>query len=204
MIVLCSFFVADSVELQVAGYFSHGSASISQRLISVRRDSTLTLMDARFWSVMLCFLMVVAVFLEVLTPSMGAFTFIALALGVGSAWAGFHYSESMGWLMSAIDLGLFPVTLYIGIIFLKRSPLMHKGHVHGSHQNAPDALPLTELIGQHGRSITPLRPAGAALIGSRRLDVVTAGKFVDPNMAIKVIQVEGNRIVVEQVADSGV
>ena len=155
-------------------------------------------MDARFWSIVLCVLMIVAIVFEVLTPTMGFLVFVALALGIGSSWAGLQFSESFGWLMAAINLTLFPLSIYIAILGLKRSSLMHKSHVPGSTQNAPDAQPLTDLVGQQGRSITPLRPAGAALIGSRRVDVVTEGKFVAPDMPVKVIQVEGNRIIVEQ------
>lgn len=154
-------------------------------------------MDPRFWSVVLCLLMVLAIFAEMLTPTLGAFTVVAMGFGVGSAWMGFRHSPAFGWLITALDLVLFPATLYIGIVFLKRSPLMHRSQIDSSHQNSPDALPLTALIGQHGKSLTPLRPAGAAQIGARRVDVVTEGKFVASDTPVKVIQVEGNRVIVE-------
>jgi membrane-bound serine protease (ClpP class) len=157
-------------------------------------------MDVKFWSILFTILMVIAIFLEMLTPTLGGFTLVALGFGGASVWMGFKsLSPSFGYIMAAIDLLLFPATLYIGITFLKRSPLMHSKELSSSVQNAPDAPPLTELVGQQGRALTPLRPGGAALIGSRRLDVVTEGKFVPTDTEVKVIQVEGNKIVVEPI-----
>jgi len=154
-------------------------------------------MDIRFWAFVCCLLMIVSVFLEMLTPSMGGFTFAALAMAVASAYLGFRHSESFGYLMTALNIALFPLSLWAGIHFLKRSPLIHKQELQSGTQSSPDAPPMTHLLGQKGRAITPLRPGGTALIGSERVDVVTESKFVDANTPIKVIQVEGHRVVVE-------
>lgn len=56
-----------------------------------------------------------------------------------------------------------------------------------------------ELLGQHGQAITPLRPSGAAMFGERRQDVVTRGEFVNEKARVKVIEVHGNRVVVEAI-----
>lgn len=58
----------------------------------------------------------------------------------------------------------------------------------------------TQLVGQSGHSITPLRPSGTAMFGERRQDVVTRGEFINEKTAIKVVEVHGNRVVVEAVA----
>ncbi|MCI5836980.1 MAG: nodulation protein NfeD [Veillonellaceae bacterium] len=52
------------------------------------------------------------------------------------------------------------------------------------------------LCGARGRTLTPLRPAGTALIDGRRYDVVTAGEFIPAERDITVIEVSGARIVV--------
>ncbi|GAE91149.1 membrane-bound ClpP-class protease [Gracilibacillus boraciitolerans JCM 21714] len=56
-----------------------------------------------------------------------------------------------------------------------------------------------ELIGQEGVAVTPLRPAGTAEFADERLDVVTEGAFVDVTSPIKIIKVEGSRIVVRKI-----
>jgi len=57
----------------------------------------------------------------------------------------------------------------------------------------------TDLLGKEGISLTILRPAGTATINNERLDVVTEGGYIDQNKKIKVIKVEGPRIVVREV-----
>ena len=42
-----------------------------------------------------------------------------------------------------------------------------------------------------------MRPAGCADLDGVRLDVVTRGEFIDKDVPVTVIEVEGNRIVVE-------
>jgi membrane-bound serine protease (ClpP class) len=56
-----------------------------------------------------------------------------------------------------------------------------------------------ELIGQTGKTITALRPAGAAMFGERRQDVVARGEFINEKTPVKVVEVHGNRVVVEAV-----
>ena len=55
---------------------------------------------------------------------------------------------------------------------------------------------LEGYLGKYGKALTILRPAGRALFGEEILDVVTEGDFIEKDKAIKVIKVEGNRIVV--------
>ena len=56
---------------------------------------------------------------------------------------------------------------------------------------------LDELVGQTGRALTPLRPAGRVEIGERIIDVVSEGSFIDAGDAVEVVLVHGNRIVVQ-------
>jgi membrane-bound serine protease (ClpP class) len=56
-----------------------------------------------------------------------------------------------------------------------------------------------ELLNQTGTALTPLRPSGAALIDGKRVDVVTEGAHVGRGTPIKVVAVEGMRVVVRAV-----
>jgi membrane-bound serine protease (ClpP class) len=55
------------------------------------------------------------------------------------------------------------------------------------------------LIGQEGITISALRPSGAAMIGDRRVDVVTRGEFVERDAPIRIAEVHGQRIIVEPI-----
>lgn len=55
---------------------------------------------------------------------------------------------------------------------------------------------LKHLIGIEGKALTDLRPAGTAVLNSERVDVVTEGDFITHDSEIKVIRVEGSKVVV--------
>ena len=61
--------------------------------------------------------------------------------------------------------------------------------------NEPDL----ELVGQEGVARTDLRPAGIATINGRRLDVVAEGGMVEKGTEVKVVEVDGVRVVVRPV-----
>jgi membrane-bound serine protease (ClpP class) len=55
-----------------------------------------------------------------------------------------------------------------------------------------------ELVGKSGVTITPLRPSGIAEIEGRRVDVLTAGAFIEKNKPIVVVQAKGLHILVAE------
>ena len=61
---------------------------------------------------------------------------------------------------------------------------------------------LRDLVGQQGVTHTQLRPSGIVIIANRRYDVVTRGELIPAKAAVTVVEVQGNRIVVEAVASS--
>lgn len=53
-----------------------------------------------------------------------------------------------------------------------------------------------ELLHQTGTAYTILRPSGTALINGRRVDVVTEGGLIERGTPVKVVAIEGLRVVV--------
>ena len=53
-----------------------------------------------------------------------------------------------------------------------------------------------ELLHQTGTAATSLRPSGTALINGLRVDVVSEGPLIEKGTPIKVIAIEGSRVVV--------
>ena len=60
-------------------------------------------------------------------------------------------------------------------------------------------LGLDALVDKQGLATSDLRPAGFALIEGRRVDVVTRGNMLDKGDSVRVVDVEGNRVVVKKV-----
>ena len=61
---------------------------------------------------------------------------------------------------------------------------------------------LTALVGKTGRCHTQLRPCGTVIINGKRYDVVTRGELIAAKSTVKVVEVAGNRIVVEEINES--
>jgi membrane-bound serine protease (ClpP class) len=86
-----------------------------------------------------------------------------------------------------------PIWKQIGLQMQQRSSL---GYVTSSD--------LTHFLGRTGRAATVLRPSGMAEIDGVRLDVVTEGEFLEAGTPLVVIQVEGSRVVVDDLAAANV
>jgi membrane-bound serine protease (ClpP class) len=56
-------------------------------------------------------------------------------------------------------------------------------------------------LGDAGETLTHLRPAGTARFGDRRIDVVSDGAFVPPGTPVRVVGIEGIRVVVKAVTE---
>ncbi|WP_170211300.1 NfeD family protein [Robertmurraya siralis] len=57
----------------------------------------------------------------------------------------------------------------------------------------------TELVGLVGQTLTALRPSGTVVVEDERLDVVSEGAFIEKNKNVKIVKVEGARIVVREI-----
>jgi len=66
------------------------------------------------------------------------------------------------------------------------------GYVVGSEE-------LNKLINQEGISMTPLRPSGIVEINGKRLNAITGGEYVEIDTKVRIISIEGNKVIVENV-----
>ncbi len=90
------------------------------------------------------------------------------------------------------------VSLWLGR-FLPSLPWarpLERATVHGDGSR-PETHPVAP--GAEGEAITLLRPAGTARFGGQRIDVVSDGGFVPPGTRVRVLRVEGIRVVVAPV-----
>jgi len=68
------------------------------------------------------------------------------------------------------------------------------------YASAPD---VDDLVGQTGIAATDLHPGGWADFGERRVNVISYGAFIEKGTPIRIAEVHGNRIVVDEVRDGG-
>jgi membrane-bound serine protease (ClpP class) len=88
-----------------------------------------------------------------------------------------------------------------GAFFLVAKTRVGKALVHRSAQEPASSVPTyAELVDRRGRTLTPLRPSGIVRIGDAEIDVVTQGEYVDVGREVRVVEVEGGRVVVREVS----
>lgn len=98
--------------------------------------------------------------------------------------------------------GMMAITNYFGKIpglnrLIFQSPTEEDQlAVHYSAQNKGPHINLA--IGLTGTAATQLRPAGQAKIDGQLVDVVTNGSLIDSGTQIKIIEIHGNRVVVDE------
>jgi membrane-bound serine protease (ClpP class) len=132
-----------------------------------------------------------------LVPGFGVFGLGALVLlGVGCFLA-FSKSALFGGLSLLVSLlfaiggiVIFPRTRYGKKFVLKESQNAEDGYV-GVEEG------LDALLGMIGETESPLRPSGIVTVGGKRIDAVSDGEFLPPGKKVRVVKVEGYRLVVE-------
>lgn len=84
------------------------------------------------------------------------------------------------------------------IPFLKRLILSDATDKESGYTSFDDR---SDLLGQTAETVTPLRPSGTIRLGDRRIDAVAEGSYIPGNVEVKIIFVEGTRIVVRPVEE---
>ena len=126
-------------------------------------------------------------------------------LGIVSLVVGIVYvSDSWyeGVLYSLGTLLVLGILLYLSFRFVGTKKFWQRLSLNTSQSNragytAPK-LNNDELMGRLGTAITQLRPAGTVDFQGERMDVVTEGGFIKSGSLVKVIAVEGVRIIVRE------
>lgn len=124
----------------------------------------------------------------------------SLALLVGMVGIFLQYGAIAGFLASCLAL----LSLWFGAsAWFKYFPRTRSGRsflaLNDSRDSRSFDQELSGLVGRTGRCHTPLRPCGTVVIDGKRYDVVTRGEMISAHREVRVVEVAGNRIVVEDV-----
>jgi len=93
--------------------------------------------------------------------------------------------------------GALIITIWFGVVMWKHIVLrIEMGSDKGYHSAVKEDY--SEYLGQTGVALTALRPAGTAMIDGKRLDVVSVDDFIEVDMLIQVVGVNGAKITVEK------
>ena len=142
---------------------------------------------------------VVVIIAEVILPSFGILTIVALGVFGYSLFMVFQdISKAAGFAFLAADLVLIPVLVILGLKLLARSPVTLRKTLSREEGVSSQPPEMDSYLDLQGTAVTDLRPAGTAAIDGKRVDVVTRGEYLEKNTAIIVIEVTGNQIIVRK------
>ncbi len=136
----------------------------------------------------------VLLLLETVLPGMvaGAVGMLCLAGGVVMGYT--TYGPRIG---NFILLGVTSGLTIAAVLWVRFFPNSRLGQMFVTRRTVGNlGTDRPELLDQTGVALTNLRPSGMAQISGKRVDVVTEGSMIEQGAAVRVVAVEGLRVVV--------
>ncbi len=134
------------------------------------------------------------VMIETLIPSFGLLGLLAAGCYGLALVEAFAVEEATGWTFVTLGVVLFPLALFTGFRVLPKTPLGRSLVLQPAA--AGPGMEAGVQPEARGKAVTDLRPAGMAEIQGKRTDVVSAGKFISSGTAVRVVSVQGGRVLV--------
>lgn len=154
--------------------------------------------------ILICALVgILLIVVEIFMPGFGIPGIAGVILLIGASvltWIEYGMMAGLG--VGIILLAFVGLSIYLSIKStskgrLSRSPLILKGA-----QRREDGFVATDeydkYLHKEGVTLTVLRPAGMADIEGDRVNVVSIGSFIEQGARIRVRQVEGGRVMVDE------
>ena len=153
------------------------------------------------FAICLLLLSIVLLCLELFIPSAGLLSVAAVISTIGWIVAAFVYGgTTMGALAMVVTAVIFPVAFVVATRIWPKTTLGRAvliGDAAHDHQRASRwTEERTQLVGRHGKTISPMRPSGAIEVDGRQFDAVTEGRPLSAQTEITVISFLGNSLVV--------
>lgn len=139
--------------------------------------------------------------LELVSPGVGIFGVIGVIMLFGSLFYMLGATVEAMYVMAGGTILAIIIFYFLGKK-LPKSKLLNRLTLHNrstKEKGYTSQVDQSKYLYQRGKTITILRPAGTIRIGKERVDAVSNGSFIDRDVEVRVVQVEGSRVVVEPV-----
>lgn len=144
---------------------------------------------------------VIFIIIEILTPTVG------LLAGIGVVAIFYSLILAMGGDINAIYMMVISLVIAIIIfaIIIKKLPsskLWKKiilTNTSSTEQGYVSSVDYSQYLNKEGIVLTELRPSGSVEIDGVPVDVVSEGKFISKGEKVRVVKIEGMRIIVRKV-----
>ncbi len=161
--------------------------------------------NTEWWSALLFLAGIVLIIIEMAVPGFGAFGIGGIiALVAGIIFAAPTPMEGITSLAIAIAAAAILIPILYKLLggprlfrrfVLQEKESTEKGYVSKSSED------YEYLIGMTGEAATALRPSGTIIVDNKRIDVLSDGTYLPAGSRVRVIQVEGAKIVVSPIGD---
>lgn len=155
-------------------------------------------MDITTWLITLLLVGTLLIGAEIYIPGAVAGTLGGVAL-FAAVIVAFNISATCGFYVLFGVFILAALTTYAWIRLFPKSGIGKKMTLSVDGKDFKSTGFHQALLDKQGVTHSELRPAGYAMIEGKRIDVVSEGGIVDSNTPIRVIKVEGTRVVVRKV-----
>ena len=160
--------------------------------------------SALLWAIGLLILGLVVVLVEVFVPTGGLLGLVAGVLLVTSVGLAFSQGMGTGLVFLTIVTVSVPGVIGVGMHYLPQTAIGRKLILAPPKPEEVDPASerdraLQHLVGQIGRTMTPLLPSGISEIDGRRVDTTSEGMSIDAGVLVRVVEVSGHRVVVRKV-----
>ena len=156
------------------------------------------------WIVLILFMAGMALILAEFFVPGGALGVVGALFLVGSVALGWYRFPEFGFYILGAEMAGSIVCVALGLYIMTRTRVgqllvMADAQDKAAGYSSPHES--VELEGTLATVQTALRPAGTILAGGRRVDAVSSGTFIDADKTVRIVQVEGHRVVCEEVED---
>ena len=156
------------------------------------------LVNITWFSILLFILGIGFVILELYSPGIGIPGIIGTIALIGFIFtAGQNAPQRL--ILTGILIAICAILFVVFFTLLSKKRLPKALILETSEEGYKGVEDFSHLVGKEGIVLNTCRPAGNADFDGQKLDVVSRGEFIEKDAKIKVIEVEGNRIVVKEI-----
>ncbi|MDR3639007.1 MAG: NfeD family protein [Isosphaeraceae bacterium] len=163
-------------------------------------------MSTLAWPILLLAFGLILLIAEVFIPSGGLLGVLAFGCVALSLWQAFRHSTNVGLNFLLADFLILPVVVMVALYLWPKTPFARRAflkppapeEIEGAHTT----LRLDVVLGQFGRTLTPLRPSGFVEIDGQRLHAISEDGLVPTGALVRAVRVHSGQIVVRAIAEA--
>ena len=150
------------------------------------------------WAVIIILILIglLMLILEVLVLPGGIAGVVGFCLMVAGIWTAYTHEGAFA---GNLTLGITLAVNIIGLILALRSKTWRRAMLSAKIDSRVNVVEPSELkVGDFGRTISRCAPMGKAIFNDKYFEVSTNTEFIDQDVEIEILKIEGKKIIVKQ------